>query len=128
MKVEDKRTCIKVVTKVENPNPLIMIVPKLEIPPLGTLPAFVSGSTLNTCWLQLTDNTENEEHIELIVHESFEDLIRLHVFVLNTSLILSQSVDSDPTLSLGKTTSSHRRVGKEDEHDDTPGSTERTAN
>lgn len=31
-------TCIRVVTNVENPNPLIMIVPKFEIPPLGILP------------------------------------------------------------------------------------------
>jgi len=29
--------CINVVTKVEKPKPLMMIVPKFEMPPLGTL-------------------------------------------------------------------------------------------
>lgn len=31
-------TCMRVVTKVEYPKPLIMMVPKFEMPPLGTLP------------------------------------------------------------------------------------------
>jgi hypothetical protein len=30
-------TCMRVVTNVEKPNPLMIIVPKFEIPPLGTL-------------------------------------------------------------------------------------------
>lgn len=30
-------TCIRVVTKVENPNPWMMMVPKFEIPPFGML-------------------------------------------------------------------------------------------
>lgn len=124
--MEDELTCIKVVTRVEKPNPLIIMVPKLEIPPLGMLPICVSAGTLNTCWFRHTDTTQNEEHVEFVIHESFKNLVRLQVFVLNTGLILPQPVDSDPTLSLGKTLSSNRRIGEEDKHDDTPGCTEST--
>ncbi len=34
----EKHTCMRVVTRVENPKPWIMMVPKFEIPPLGILP------------------------------------------------------------------------------------------
>jgi hypothetical protein len=104
----------------------MIIVPKLEIPPLGMLPICVSAGTLNTCWFRHTDTTQNEEHVEFVILESFKDLVRLQVFVLNTGLILPQPVDSDPTLSLGKTASSNRRIGEEDKHDDTPACTEST--
>lgn len=42
MAVGEGRTCIRVVTRVENPKPWIIIVPKFEIPPLGMLPWGVS--------------------------------------------------------------------------------------
>lgn len=36
--MEERRTCMRVVTRVENPKPWIIMVPKFEIPPLGMLP------------------------------------------------------------------------------------------
>lgn len=120
MEKEGKLTCINVVTRVENPNPLIMMVPKLEIPPFGTLPAILSYGTSNKRCFQHTDNTKNEEHVKLIVHESFENLIRLQVLVLHAGLILPKTVHRDPTLTLCKAACSNRGIGKEDEHNDTP--------
>jgi hypothetical protein len=34
----ERRTCMRVVTRVENPKPWIIMVPKFEIPPFGMLP------------------------------------------------------------------------------------------
>jgi len=38
--------CMSVVTSVVKPKPLIMMVPKLDIPPFGILPAEVSAHAL----------------------------------------------------------------------------------
>jgi len=100
------------------------MVPKLEMPPLGMLPVFISGSISNTSQSRHTDNSENKKHVELVIHKSFQNLIRLHVFIFNTCLVPPDPVNSDSALSLGKTASSDRRVRKEDEHDDTPSSAE----
>lgn len=40
---------MRVVPKVENPNPLIMMVPKFEIPPFGMLPMDLDVS-LDLIW------------------------------------------------------------------------------
>lgn len=101
-----------------------MIVPKLEIPPLGTLPSqFVNGQLkMIGLWCEPTNNTQNEKHIELIIHESFKDLVRFQVLILHTSLIFPDALNCDSPFSFAEPTSCDRRVWKEDEHDDTPSS------
>ena len=102
----------------------MIIVPKLEIPPLGTLPSQIVNGQLQMTIFSCgpTNNTQNEEHIELIVHESFKDLVRFQVLILHTSLVLSDALNSDSSFSFAEPTSCDRGVREEDEHDDTPSS------
>lgn len=102
-----KLTCIRVVTNVENPNPLIIMVPKFEIPPLGILPMkMLVNATYFQGWTwhkSHTNHAKNKEHVELVVLESLQNLIWLEMLIFNTSLIFSYTLDSHAALSLGKT-------------------------
>lgn len=121
MAVGERRTCIRVVTRVENPKPWIIIVPKFEIPPLGMLPGgSVWRERCSDIGRQPTNTAQHKEEIKLVVHKRLKDLPWLQVFVLNTSLILPQSLDGNSALSLRKTRGVDRGVGQEYEHDDTP--------
>jgi hypothetical protein len=53
----------------------------------------------------IANKTQNEKYVELIILKSLENLIWLEMFVLNTSLIFSQALNSHTALSLGQTTS-----------------------
>ena len=77
--------------------------------------------------LPLTHYTQDKEEIKLIVQKSLENLPRLEMLILNTSLVFFQSFNGYPTPSLGETRCGHRRIGEEDEHDDSPCSTKGTA-
>lgn len=100
------------------------MVPKLEIPPLGILPCkFVNGQPPKTKFsCGHTNNTQNEKHIELVIHESFKDLVRLQMFILHASLVLSDALHCDSSFSFTEPTSGDRGVWEEDEHNDTPSS------
>jgi hypothetical protein len=80
------------VTRVEKPKPLMMMVPKLEIPPLGTLP-LISVTPAHVVHEMKkgvpTDNTEEEKHVQFVIGKGFPDLVRFQMLILNTSLILA---------------------------------------
>lgn len=104
----EAHTCIKVVTSVEKPKPLIMIVPKLEIPPLGMLPSIDQHVVSPRGTVQHTDNTKGEEEIQLIIQECLLDLRRFEVLILHAGLVFSDSLDSNSTLSLRQAWGSNR--------------------
>jgi hypothetical protein len=74
----------------------------------------------NSSVRQVTDAAQDKEKVELVVHKGLNDLRGLEMFVLNTSLVLSQSLHCNPPLAGRKTRSIYRGIGEEYEHDDTP--------
>lgn len=90
----------------------MMMVPKFEIPPLGTLPignVKTDSEDVTRRWRKLlTDYTQNEEHVKLVIHKCFENLIWLQMFVLHTGLILPDAINGNAFLSQTQTT---RRYG-----------------
>lgn len=73
-----------------------------------------------------TDNAQQKEHVELVIHKRLQNLVRLQVLILDTSLILTQAVNGDAALSHAETAGSDRRVGEKDKHDNAPRCTKRT--
>jgi hypothetical protein len=96
---------MRVVTNVENPNPWMMMVPKFEIPPLGILAVrmLVHGHEMIHRQVTHTNTSKGKEDIKLIVQERFENLIRLEMLILDTCLILPQSLNGHATLFLAET-------------------------
>jgi hypothetical protein len=103
----------------------MMIVPKFEIPPLGTLPigkVKTDSEDVTRRWRKLlTDYTQNEEHVKLVIHECFENLIWLQMFVLHTGLILPDAINGNALFSQTQATRCYGRIGEKNEHDDAPG-------
>lgn len=56
----------------------------------------------------VADNTENEEHIQLVVFECLKNLVGLEVLVLDTGLVLSNAINSNSALSLAEPLSRDR--------------------
>ena len=69
----------------------------------------------------MSANTEGKKNVELLLPSTY-----LQVFILNTRLIATQSLNGNPLLSIIKELGRNWRVGHENANDNSPNTTQST--
>jgi hypothetical protein len=111
------------VTRVEKPKPLMIRVPKLEMPgreegQFGGCGQVGGGEC--TAVGDIADHSEQEEEVQFNVAEGFFDLVDFQMLVLDACLVSSQSLDYDFLLAEGQAFGCDRTVWEVNKHDDSP--------
>lgn len=120
------RPVVKIVrdSRVEYPNPLIISVPKLDIPPFGIFPLWViHRQHLHHCPLtnaECTHKTKEKESPNFPICERLKDLSRFHVPIFDACLVISQPFHCESSFVLRKLWCRDWRVRQEYDHHNAP--------
>lgn len=91
-----------------------------EAKPLDNQGAKIRNTTVGN----IPGESKQEENPYFPIQKSFKDLFRFHRPILYTRLVVAQTLDGQTLLAGGQLRGRDGRIGKENDHDDTPDTAE----